>query len=231
MEDWHYTLEKIGITNPEEYFASSLDLLHKLQAFGIDFKGKRIVDIGCGSGRLPLALMYDGIQVEKYTGLEIEPKMVQFCAEYYTPASAHRYEFLWLDVINPRYNSRNHILPEKATFPLEQQCADIVVCNDVFTHIEGKVAILQYLNEIDRIGADHSDFYSTWYFSGNNIGSVRAVHPRDWVMMQINLRWDLKYAEPDDGREIIVAKKENPFWQVKAEIRYRNRGVEIQKDE
>jgi ubiquinone/menaquinone biosynthesis C-methylase UbiE len=92
--------------------------------------GMRVVDFGCGSGRLACALASEAIKIEYY-GIDVDQRLLDF-AKSKTPA---HFRF-----------ALNHAL----TIPAPEASADMVCAFSVFTHLRQSETYL-YLEDIRRV--------------------------------------------------------------------------------
>lgn len=110
--------------------------------------GSRVLDIGCGSGRLAYGLIQSGIQFRSYHGVDVQQHMIDWCSTSIASRDK-RFSFYALDVANPRYSPDSHRsfdgLPH-----LEADSRDVIFAYSVFSHLELRDAEV-YLAEIRRI--------------------------------------------------------------------------------
>lgn len=120
--------------------------------------GKRILEIGCGSGRNALALAtYD----VAYDGIDVFKPFIDWCNAHITrihPA----FRFHHADIYNGRYNPKGTMRPESFRFPFPDAAYDLIVLTSVFTHmLEPEVKC--YLREIGRLLAPGGQLYATFF--------------------------------------------------------------------
>jgi SAM-dependent methyltransferase len=120
----------------------------------------RVLDIGCGQGRLPIGLLRLLGDV-RYTGLDIHRPSIEWCRrhiEQHDPSC----RFFHLDVYNERYNRKGRRLAEKFRFDLENGSADIIYLYSVFSHMTEE-DMITYLREFSRIlSSDGGVFFTTF---------------------------------------------------------------------
>ncbi|HEY6549885.1 MAG TPA: class I SAM-dependent methyltransferase [Solirubrobacterales bacterium] len=109
----------------------------------------RVLDIGCGYGRLAHALMRDPGFEGTYLGVDILERPVQWCQEELSPRSSGRLEFRKIDVANARYNPHGATPGHLADLEIEPGSFDVVALISVFTHLDPSTAE-HYLDEIAR---------------------------------------------------------------------------------
>lgn len=110
---------------------------------------ERVLDIGCGSGRLALPLTHYLSPQGSYTGLDIVADSITWCQEHLTVRYPN-FQFIHIDLFNGRYNPTGHYAAEDFKFPFDDRQFDFIFLTSVFTHMlpEG---IKNYLAEIARL--------------------------------------------------------------------------------
>jgi len=89
-------------------------------------QGERVLDIGCGNGRLSQL-----ISAENYIGIDISDKLIE--------------------IAKKKYPDKRFVLSEPLKFPFENQSFDIAICLAVLHHIPSKQSRAEFLKEIKRI--------------------------------------------------------------------------------
>lgn len=94
--------------------------------------GIRILDIGCGIGRIATALWRAKLDVS-YDGFDIVAYGTAWCRKKIPERDGYR--FVHADVFNPFYNPRGRIAPTDYTFPYPDGSFDLLVAVSVYTHL------------------------------------------------------------------------------------------------
>jgi SAM-dependent methyltransferase len=94
----------------------------------------RVLDVGCGIGRVALALTNVLSDAAGYDGLDADRRAVQWCIEHFTP-NHPRFRFVHADVAAGQYNqSAAHSIGYR--FPWADATFDFAFATSVFTHLE-----------------------------------------------------------------------------------------------
>ncbi len=151
----------------DEYFVASAEReVHKLvEHCGLD-SDSRILEIGCGSGRLPIGLISTNQSIVNYVGVDVDVEVIRWCERWI--ASEHSaFQFVHIDVHNERYNPKGEIhLDDRFRFEVTDQSCDIIYLYSVFTHMEID-DIRVYLREFRRILAPEGKVFLTAYLEDN----------------------------------------------------------------
>jgi SAM-dependent methyltransferase len=109
----------------------------------------RVLDIGCGYGRLAAAMPdYLGPH-GSYDGLDIVPEAIRWCEANITSAHGN-IRFKLADVFNKEYSPNGAVNAADYRLPFEDQTLDVIVLISVFTHML-PTEVDHYLGEIARI--------------------------------------------------------------------------------
>ena len=109
----------------------------------------RILDIGCGAGRLAYGLIGIDAPVERYLGLDVMAAPIEWCAKTISPTHP-AFQFATVDVRNERYNPTGHLAAEDGVLPVANGSFDLIYAFSVVTHMVGD-DVRSYLREFARI--------------------------------------------------------------------------------
>jgi SAM-dependent methyltransferase len=123
----------------------------------------RVLDVGCGIGRMARVLVPVLRPPGCYAGFDINPAAIDWCARHYrnTPAA---FSFRSVDVRNGFYNPDGRIAPSEFAFPYPSGHFDLAIATSVFTHLLPDAAA-QYLFQTARVLRPGGRLFSTWFIT------------------------------------------------------------------
>lgn len=110
--------------------------------------GGRVLDIGCGPGRLA-AILTRRLDGGSYEGFDIEPRSIRWCQQRITPRHP-RFRFQLADIRNPQYNPTGSQEASDYSFPYSSDEFDLALAASVFTHMRPR-EIARYVSEASRV--------------------------------------------------------------------------------
>ncbi len=136
----------------------------------------RILDIGCGPGRLPIGLLRVIVKAN-YTGIDVDQDSIAW-GKYHIQQKHPSFRFQHLNIINERYNKNGIQLTKNFSFEFPANSFDIIYLYSVFSHMyEEDMRI--YLSEFIRILKDNGKIFFTT-FAEENVPDV-SVNPKNYV--------------------------------------------------
>lgn len=108
----------------------------------------RVLDIGCGIGRLAVALTEVLSAEGSYDGFDIVKTGIEWCQKNISSRYPN-FRFIHLPVRNHLYNLSTETSGTSIHFPYDNNCFDIAVATSVFTHML-HAEVGHYLQEISR---------------------------------------------------------------------------------
>ncbi|MGE0723205.1 MAG: class I SAM-dependent methyltransferase [Alphaproteobacteria bacterium] len=141
-------LEWIGCPD-EAQFHRVGDRYRRFLTEDLDLLGQhRFLDVGCGTGRMAMALIDDLAQDGAYVGFDAWRAGVEWCRREI--ASRHpRFRFVHADIAEPHLNPGGTVAPTAWRFPVEDGAIDRALALSVFTHLDAPTA-RHYLAELAR---------------------------------------------------------------------------------
>ena len=110
---------------------------------------ERVLDVGCGIGRMAVPLTNYLSQKGEYWGFDIVKKGIDWCKTHISSRFGN-FHFQHIDVYNKNYNRNGKLRVEDFRFPFEDDYFDFVFLTSVFTHMLPS-DLENYLSEISRV--------------------------------------------------------------------------------
>jgi SAM-dependent methyltransferase len=136
-----------------DFVAVGAQLLRNLKDHAGLVSGDRVLDIGCGNGRVAEQLAPFLISVGPYggggyVGFDISKAGIQACRRRFAGQPHMRFEHL--DVWNGEYNETGKVAELDTVFPAADGAIDLAFATSVFTHMR-MPAVRRYLAESARV--------------------------------------------------------------------------------
>lgn len=109
----------------------------------------RVLDVGCGIGRMAIPLTEYLSSEGEYWGFDIVKTGVEWCQERIS-SKFKNFHFQHIDVTNKTYNTNGIISAKDFRFPYEKESFDFVFLTSVFTHMF-PADMEHYLSEVSRV--------------------------------------------------------------------------------
>jgi SAM-dependent methyltransferase len=182
-----------GLVGQGDFVAVGEEFLHHFRDLGGLVPADRVLDIGCGVGRMavPLTRYLDG---GTYRGFDVVEQMVHSC-ERRIGARFPEFRFDHIDVFNGKYNPGGAIPPDEVRFPYDDDAFDFAFATSVFTHLLPDDAA-RYLAETARVLRPEGRSLVTWY----------VVTPETAVLVE-ERRSRIAFVSADEGIWLLDAKE------------------------
>lgn len=143
-----------------DYAAVGSAIVRQLAEIGGLEPGARVLDIGCGTGRVAVPLA-QGLEPRSYDGFDVNPRAVGWCEAALTPRFP-RLRFRAIDIANSHYNPRGSLDASAVTFPYADRAFDFAFAASLFTHLLPP-GFLNYVAEVSRVLAPSGTFFGTFF--------------------------------------------------------------------
>lgn len=128
--------------------ASAFEFLGYFIELGGLLPEHHVLDVGCGCGRMAVALTYWLRPPGTYDGFDIAADGIQWAQKEITPHDPH-FRFQAVDIHNQAYNPKGKLSSSEFSFPYEAATFDFAFLTSVFTHMVGE-EVRHYLAELGR---------------------------------------------------------------------------------
>lgn len=131
-------------------------------------KDDKVLDIGCGVGRMaiPLSRFLTGT----YDGFDIVKTSIDYCQRVIT-ARHPRFRFRHVELFNTHYTPDYVAQPHEFRFPYPDNCFTFVFLTSVFTHMRHQ-EVENYLGEIERVLAPGGRCFATFFLLNAQIDAL-----------------------------------------------------------
>lgn len=132
-----------------DFQAVGEEFLHHFKTLAQLSPDSRVLDVGCGIGRIALPLTEFLSSRGSYAGFDIVREGIEWCNSHITPTFPN-FRFSHLNIFNSNYNPSGNLAPETLSFPYPDNDFDFAFLTSVFTHLLPP-AIDRYTAEIARV--------------------------------------------------------------------------------
>jgi SAM-dependent methyltransferase len=190
-----------GIEVLEEWFRWGEEWAVLLRAYAGMGRKSRVLEIGCGLGRIAFSLRYflDG---GSYEGFEIVKAKIAFLKDAFEPVHP-QFRFTWADVQNSHYNPHGVHRANSYRFPYPDQSFDVVFAASVFTHMTPENTA-NYFRESRRVLRPGGRCLFSLFLADNY--QDRTLRPPGFNKPD----FDLVHAYPTSAGECAIAFPHDP---------------------
>jgi SAM-dependent methyltransferase len=121
----------------------------------------RVLDVGCGVGRMAIPLSSYLEPPGSYEGFDVQPSAIEWCKREIEPRWPLG-RFQLVDVRNRQYRLRGGTDAATFRFPFDDAQFDFVFATSVFTHMR-RDEVDNYLAEMRRVLAPGGRLFTTYY--------------------------------------------------------------------
>jgi SAM-dependent methyltransferase len=134
--------------------------LHHLTDLGGLRPEDRVLDVGCGIGRMAAPLA-DHLTTGSYDGIDVVPEGIAWANKHLAPRHP-RFRFHLCDVFNSYYNRGGTHSAATYRFPFEDRSFDFIFATSLFTHLMPD-EMANYLCEIARVADAGARCFLTFF--------------------------------------------------------------------
>ncbi len=131
-----------------------------------------VLDVGCGVGRMAIALTKYLDERGTYEGFDIVKEGIEWCRENITPRYPN-FNFQFADIFNQAYNPNGKCKASEYNFPYENEMFDFVFLSSVFTHMLYD-DMDHYMSEISRVLKKNGRCFITFFLLNHD--SLRYIN-------------------------------------------------------
>lgn len=137
---------------------------------------ERVLDVGCGLGRLAVGLR-GYLSCGEYDGFDISKRGIQWCRNA-IESKWPNFHFTLVDVCNHHYNVAGACPAEGLVFPYASNSVDLAFASSLFTHLRPAAAD-RYLAEISRVLKPGGRFVGSFFLlNGHSRPLLPELTPR-----------------------------------------------------
>ena len=167
----------------------------------------RVLDFGCGAGRLAIGLLDRVGEVEAYRGVDVNGPTVRWCRGHIERRNPS-FRFVHLDVANPRYNPRGRSAAGDRRLPFGDAEFDVAYLYSVFSHLEA-ADVEFYAGELGRLVEPGGRVFLT-AFVEEGVPAVEVNPPgyrREWSGPLHCVRYERSFLEGVLARGGLVLER------------------------
>jgi SAM-dependent methyltransferase len=149
-----------GYVGVGDFRATGEEFLGHFRELGGLRPDDRVLEMGCGIGRMARVLAPVLRPPGSYDGFDIVASGIAWCQERYRGTAAP-FRFLHADLRNTAYNPQGALPADAYRFPYGDGAFDLVIATSLFTHLL-PAAAEHYLSEAARVLAPGGRLFCTW---------------------------------------------------------------------
>lgn len=131
--DPRYPPRRLNFVGSADFTNVGNEFLRHLTTLGRLQPHERVLDIGCGIGRIAIPLA-TYVKEGSYDGFDIDARGVRWCREHVTPAHPN-FRFVHANIFNAYYNAGGDVQAKDYRFPYDDRSFDLAFATSVFTHM------------------------------------------------------------------------------------------------
>jgi ubiquinone/menaquinone biosynthesis C-methylase UbiE len=163
----------------------------------------QVLDVGCGIGRLAVALSPYLNSHGAYYGFDVVQDGINWCTKNISPKHPN-FHFKFTPLRNDLYNLSTEERAENFTFPYPNNQFDLVVLTSVFTHMQPP-EVQHYLKEIKRVLKPGGKCLATFFVIDEQ--THQTIKTRTDVM-QFNYEYEEYFLHDNKVKDANIAFKQ-----------------------
>lgn len=185
-----------------DFRAIGLEFLDHLAGLAGLAPDARMLDLGCGVGRIALPLTQYLSAAGTYDGIDVMPSSIRWCADTITPVYPN-FRFQALDLRHPLYNPGGTEATAGVTLPFADGAFDFVCMISLLTHLM-PADLTRYAQEASRVLAPGGRCFATAFLL--NPPARAALRAARDAGRPRPLEFD-----PDDAGPVLFANPQAPL--------------------
>ena len=162
---------RVGIGDGEYWETGEAVASHIIETCG-DLNGLRVLDIGCGTGRVAYFLAEALGETGSYVGFDVQKAYIDWCRKKLR-LDSKRFEFRHIPLYSSTYNLASRSKAEALEFPWPEGEFDLVIATSLFTHLMPE-ATAQYAAEAYRVLRPGGRLFATFYVLNDQSNELLA---------------------------------------------------------
>jgi SAM-dependent methyltransferase len=164
----------------------------------------RVLDVGCGVGRVAVALTDYLDERGGYEGFDVVPSEIAWCQAHVTTRRRH-FTFQLADVYNGTYNPKGRTRAAEYRFPFADASFDLVIVASVFTHLLSQETN-RYATEMARVLKPGGRCFASFYLLNDD---TRRNIDAETSVFEFASAIDGCLVQDPDNPELAVAHDED----------------------
>ena len=140
---------EMNFVGTSDFVATGIEFMRYFLVLGRLKPHHRVLDVGCGIGRMAAPLTKFLGPTGSYDGFDIVPMGIEWCQQNITPRYPN-FKFQLANIHNQTYNPQGTVKDYEYKFPYPDNTFDFIFLTSVFTHMLPQ-GLENYLAEIARV--------------------------------------------------------------------------------
>lgn len=169
----------IGGIGPGDFWQTGKEIVGLTMATARLHPDDRVLDVGCGLGRVawPLSWLLD--QRGGYDGFDTSREYIEWCQRA-LPLDSARFRFHRFNIQSSHYNEQGSIAAETFPFPWPESSFSLTIAASLFTHLSA-AATRNYLQQIARTLRPNGRLFASFFVldeQSTQLAEDGRTHPR-----------------------------------------------------